>query len=96
MNPSQILVLTRALQLMFSEKKQWKNARKEIGEEFNQMGRDLKGGYDAAGEEIRKERIYQERPELRPPETKAGRVFNGKFLLILLATLWVLRWLLSL
>lgn len=96
MNPSQIFVVIRALQLTFSEKKQWKNARKEIGEEFKQMGRDLKAGYEAAGEEIRKERRYQENPESRPPQTKAGRVFNRKFLLILLATLWVLSWLLSL
>ena len=95
MNPSQINVIVKALQLTFSEKKQWKDARKELGDEFSRMSQDFKTGYDEASEQIRKERLYQEHPDLRPPKPETRPVFNWKFLLILLAVFWLLSALLS-
>jgi|ERR1039458_2241897 hypothetical protein len=95
LNPSQIIPIIKALQLTFSEKKQWKDARRELGDEFRQMSQDFKVGYDVASEEIRKERLYQEHPDLRPPKPETRPVFNWKFLLILVAVLWLLSLLLS-
>jgi hypothetical protein len=95
MNPSQIIPIIKALQLTFSEKKQWKDARKELGDEFSRMGQDFRAGYDAASEEIRKERLYQEHPDLRPPKPETRPVFSWKLLLVLLGVLWLLSSLLS-
>ena len=59
------------------------------------MSQDFKAGYGEASEEIRKERLYQEHPDLRPPKPETRPVFNWKFLLILLAVFWLLSALLS-
>jgi len=59
------------------------------------MSQDFKAGYHEASEEIRKERLYQEHPDLRQPKPETRPVFNWKFLLILLAVLWLLSALLS-
>ena len=95
MNPSRVMGIVRVLQLTFSEKKQCKEARKQLGDEFSRMSQEFKADYDEAREEIRKERLYKEHPDLRPPKPETRPMFNWKLLLILLALLWLLSALLS-